>query len=288
MARSAAACGESACHPAPAAEAGGTGQRLLRAALLCDDEPDSQSRRILAEASDECRTFAGTLPRRGLLAVLATIAATGLSIVSPFLLLPHIQLSVRVVSQYVPPVLVGVLIFGVAPLLMFFRSVLYKRALFNPASGSSDRPATELPQASTQIGMFTAGARGFRRGRGARTERMGIAAADSLAYRRHLPRGYRDTPWLRASLATLIILGASAASFAVMNAYSGSAACMPCRLRPTGLASRGHTAKSAANILRLLRAAASSERRGRSLTISHRCTRYDTGPQRTVWISSGH
>jgi hypothetical protein len=112
---------------------------LLRAALLCDDEPGSQSRRILAGASAECRAFTGTLPRRGLLAVLATIAATSLSIVSPFLLLPHIQLTGRVVSQYVPPVLAGMLIFGVAPLLMFFRSVRYKQALFNLPSGGSDR-----------------------------------------------------------------------------------------------------------------------------------------------------
>jgi hypothetical protein len=55
------------------------GSALLRAALLCDDKPDCQSRRILAEASAECRAFAGTLPRRGLLAILATIAATSIS-----------------------------------------------------------------------------------------------------------------------------------------------------------------------------------------------------------------
>ena len=43
-------------------------------------------RRILAEASDECRAFAQTLPRCGLLAVLAAIAATVLTIISSFLL----------------------------------------------------------------------------------------------------------------------------------------------------------------------------------------------------------
>jgi hypothetical protein len=50
---------------------------------------------------------------------------------------------------------------------------------------------------------------------------MGIVAADSLAYRRHLPRGYSDTLWLRASLATLIILGASAAFVCLWGSKKG-------------------------------------------------------------------
>ena len=109
---------------------------LLRAALLCD-ESNSQARRILAETSEECRTFARALPRRSIVAALAAIAATSLSILSPFLLMPHIELRGRVISKDVPLLLVGVLIFGVAPLLIFFRSVRWKRALFNPPSAST-------------------------------------------------------------------------------------------------------------------------------------------------------
>jgi hypothetical protein len=193
---------------------------LLRAALLCDDEPDSQSRRILAGASAECRAFAGTLPRRGLLAVLATIAATSLSIVSPFLLLPHIQLTGRVVSQYVPPVLAGVLIFGVAPLLMFFRSVRYKRALFNPPSGSSDRSVIKsAANINTNWDVYA-------------LERVAFAAVAVPEQRewesRQTARWLIGTIYLAAiaipigyamPLPTLIILGASAALFAIVKNY---------------------------------------------------------------------
>ena len=120
---------------------------LLRAALL-RDESDSRSRRMLAEVSDECRTFAGSLPRRSVFAVLATIAATSLSILSPFLLMPHVELSGRVISQDVPLLLPVVLIIGGAiPLLMFFRSVRWKRALFDPSLPRSGRPVTR-PAAS--------------------------------------------------------------------------------------------------------------------------------------------
>jgi hypothetical protein len=116
---------------------------LLWAASLCDDEPNHQSRRSLVEASNECRAFAETLPRRSLLAVLVTVAATSITIIGPFLLLPHIQFSGQVLGQYALPVLIGVLIFGVAPMLIFFRSVQCKRALFNPASANFNRPLTE-------------------------------------------------------------------------------------------------------------------------------------------------
>lgn len=124
------------------------GSALLRAALLSDYEPDSQYRQRLADASDECRAFAKTLPRRGLLIVLvtlATIAATVMSIVSPFLVLPHIQLSGHVISQHVLQVLVGVLILGFVPMLIFFESVRCKRALFNPAAASSNRRMAKSP-----------------------------------------------------------------------------------------------------------------------------------------------
>ena len=117
------------------------GNALLREALL--HEPESHARRILAQASDECQTFARTLPRHNLFAVLATIAATSMTIVSPFLLLPHIPLNAYAVSQYLVPVLAVALIFGVIPLYMFSQSARYKRALFNPASVSSGKQATE-------------------------------------------------------------------------------------------------------------------------------------------------
>lgn len=107
------------------------GSALARAALLCD-ESDSQSRQLLIEVSDECKTFAEAMPRRSVVVVLATIAATGLSIISPFLLMPHIELSRRVISQDIFPLLFDVFIFAAVPLFIFFRSVRYKRALFNP------------------------------------------------------------------------------------------------------------------------------------------------------------
>ena len=122
------------------------GTALLRASLLCDDERDSHSRRMFAEASDECQALARTLPRRGFLVVvatLATIAATSMSILSPFLALPQFPLRGHTISQHALQVLIGILIFAILPLRIFFRSVRYKRALFSPASASSDQPVTE-------------------------------------------------------------------------------------------------------------------------------------------------
>jgi hypothetical protein len=114
---------------------------LLREALLC--KPGSQSRRLLAQTSEECRTFARTLPRHNLFALLATIAATIMTIVSPFLLLPHIPVSALVLNKLMLLVLAGVLVFSAAPIYMFYQSIRYKRALFNPVSGSTGQPATE-------------------------------------------------------------------------------------------------------------------------------------------------
>ena len=114
---------------------------LLREALLYESE--SHTRHILAQASGECQTFARTLPRHNLFAVLATIAATSMTIVSPFLLLPHIPLNAHAFGHYLVPVLAIALIFGVAPLHMFSQSARYKRALFNPASVSSSQQVTE-------------------------------------------------------------------------------------------------------------------------------------------------
>ena len=124
------------------------GDGLLREALL--REPGSESRRLLTEASDECRGVADALPRRGLLAVLPTIAATFLTIVSPFLLLPHIQLTGQAVSHYILSVLAGVLIFGVAPLCILYQSVQYKRALFNPALGGPGRKMAQSAESVNQ------------------------------------------------------------------------------------------------------------------------------------------
>jgi len=192
------------------------GSALLRAALLCNDEPDSRSRRMLAEASAECRAFAGTLPRRGLLAVLATIAATSLSILSPFLLLPHIPLTGRVVSQFVLPVLAGVLIFGVAPLLMFFRAVRYKRALFNPPSAvdlkSAENVNTDWDVYELERAAFAAVAVLEQREWESRQTILWLIGAIYLAAIA-IPLGFARP------LPTLIVLGASAALFAVVKAY---------------------------------------------------------------------
>jgi hypothetical protein len=135
---------------------------LLRAALLCDDEPDSQSRRTLSDASDECRKFAGTLPRRGMLAAFATIAvvaATSLSIISPFLLLPHILLSGRDLGQLILLIL-GVIfvifvIFGLPTLSIVAHSIDYKEALFKPASGNSGRSmGKSIASANTDVDVY--------------------------------------------------------------------------------------------------------------------------------------
>ena len=118
---------------------------LLRAALLCD-ESDSRSRRTLLEASDECQKFAGTLPRRSIVAALLTVAATALSIISPFLLMPHIALTGQFIRYAVPLILAVVIVFGGAvALIMFFQSVHWKRALFNPPLPRSGRPAARPP-----------------------------------------------------------------------------------------------------------------------------------------------
>jgi hypothetical protein len=130
------------------------GSALLRAALVCDDDPASPSRRELAEASSECLALAGTLPRRGWLAVLVTAIATALSIVGPFLPLPHIPFSPHAISQHVVQLLFSVLVFGIAPLLVYFRSVQCKRALLSPASASTSQPADEqaaLPGAGWDV-----------------------------------------------------------------------------------------------------------------------------------------
>jgi hypothetical protein len=127
------------------------GSALLRAALLCDDEPESQSRRMFSDASSECRAFAATLSRRSLLAVLATFAATVLSIVSPFLLLPHIPLNGRAIGLWVLLVLiVTIIVFGWAPMNVFFHSVRWKKALFNPASDTSGEPISK-PAANVNV-----------------------------------------------------------------------------------------------------------------------------------------
>jgi hypothetical protein len=116
------------------------GGALLRASLMCDS--GSGPRRELAQASEECLALARTLPRRNLLAVLATVTATVITIVSPFLLLPHIPLSSQTIYVMLPAV-AGALIFGTAPLYMFFQSIRYKRLLFKPAPADAARPAAD-------------------------------------------------------------------------------------------------------------------------------------------------
>jgi hypothetical protein len=159
-----------------------------------------------------------------------------ISILSPFLLLPHLPLSGRVVSQYIPPVLVGVLIFGVAPLLMFFRAVRYKRALFNPPSPNSGRPdiyagvltryitryMNELKSATnvnTDWDVYKLERKAFatvavpeQREWESRQTILWLIGAIYLAAIA-IPLGYAFP------MPTLILLGASAALFAVVKTY---------------------------------------------------------------------
>jgi hypothetical protein len=107
---------------------------LLRSSLLCG-ESDARSRQSLARAAEECRTFAAGLPQRSLIAAVTTITATALSIVSPFLLLPHVDLTSGPVVSLLPLLLSGLVVFfGFLPLTIWFRSVRWKQALFSPSA----------------------------------------------------------------------------------------------------------------------------------------------------------
>jgi hypothetical protein len=123
---------------------------LLRSSLLSGDS-DARSHRSLAKAAEECRTFAGSLPQRSLTAAVATIVATALSILSPFLLLPHAELTPWDVTRGLPLLLSLLVVFlGFLPLTMFFRSIQWKQALFNPpplAPARADRPTAERKSA---------------------------------------------------------------------------------------------------------------------------------------------
>jgi hypothetical protein len=119
---------------------------LLRSSLLCG-ESDAWSRRSLARAAEECRTLAGSLPQRSLIAAVTTIAATALSIISPFLLLPHVDLTSGYVAGLLPLLLPALVVcFGFLPLTIWSHSVQWKRALFNPpapAPARAGRPTAE-------------------------------------------------------------------------------------------------------------------------------------------------
>jgi hypothetical protein len=105
---------------------------LVRQAMETGGGDGRQARSRLMEVSQECRALAGSLPRRGWLAVVATIATTGLTIFSPFAPLPHIHM--HVITQHALQLILASLAFGVAPLLMFFHAVSCKRALLSPAT----------------------------------------------------------------------------------------------------------------------------------------------------------
>ena len=105
---------------------------LLRSSLLCG-ESDARSRRSLAGAAEECRALADGLPQRSLIAAVTTITATALSIISPFLLLPHVDLTSGYLAGLLPILLPALVVcFGFLPLTIWFHSVQWKRALFSP------------------------------------------------------------------------------------------------------------------------------------------------------------
>ena len=119
---------------------------LLRSSLLCG-ESDARSRRSLARAAEECRTLADALPQRSLIAAVTTITATALSIISPFLLLPHVDLTSGHAIRLLPLLLPALVVcFGFLPLTIWFHSVQWKRALFNPPAplpARAGRPTAE-------------------------------------------------------------------------------------------------------------------------------------------------
>jgi hypothetical protein len=87
------------------------------------------------------------LPQRSLLAAVTTIAATALSIISPFLLLPHVALTSGYVAGLLPLLLPALVVcFGFLPLTIWFHSVQWKRALFDPPApvpARAGRPTAE-------------------------------------------------------------------------------------------------------------------------------------------------
>jgi hypothetical protein len=105
------------------------------------DGDSATSRQPLIEASRDCQALAGTLPRRAWFTILVTIATIGLGIVGPLLPLQNIHVSGRAVSQHAFGAIVAILVFGVAPLVLYFRSLSCKRAIFSPAS-AAHRPLT--------------------------------------------------------------------------------------------------------------------------------------------------
>jgi len=116
---------------------------LLRSSLLCS-ESDGRSRRSLARAAEECRTLADGLPQNSLIAAVTTITATALSIISPFLLLPHVDLTSGPAVSLLPLLLPALAVFfGFLPLTIWFRSVRWKQALFSP-------PAAAVPARAGQ------------------------------------------------------------------------------------------------------------------------------------------
>ena len=102
---------------------------------------------MFTEASDECRAFAETLPRRRLLhrsGGTGHHTATSLTIVSPFLLLPHVLVSWHALLAVVRADLHtrAYLRSGTAVDIIFL-SVRCKQALFKTDPGNPDKPVTE-------------------------------------------------------------------------------------------------------------------------------------------------
>ena len=92
-----------------------------------------RARGRLLQASQECRALAAILPRRGWLAVTATVATTGLSVIGPFLPLPHRQPE-WLNGHHALQIILALFAFVAVPLLMFFRAVICKRTLLSPAT----------------------------------------------------------------------------------------------------------------------------------------------------------
>ena len=100
---------------------------LTCAAVLTDVDDGGAFRRALHEASQECRELAGTFRRSTWLALLATVITFLLPVYATFFATPHIHVTVAlVIGFYLACLYVG----GVS-LIVFYRSILCKRALFN-------------------------------------------------------------------------------------------------------------------------------------------------------------
>jgi hypothetical protein len=124
--------------------------RSLRGALTCralqsDVDDGGTHRRALREASQECQELADSLPRSASLALLVPVITIGFPIYATFFATPHINITIGfLIGLYL-----AWLFIGVVTIMIFYRSIRCKRALFSlsiverPMTGASAQSFNE-------------------------------------------------------------------------------------------------------------------------------------------------